>query len=176
MYNYDSNSYNELISNLNKTTETTGLFATGIWAFIWSILWFVIIFGILFLAWKIVYRWFLFKKAGKNGWEAIIPFYSSWTLYEISGFPGWFCFLGLASFIPFVKYVVPFASIAVGDPIYTGSLGIIPSMSICKKFNKTGAFWVLVWLLPYVGLPILAFGKDKYDSTKGEQKNIQPIK
>lgn len=167
MYNYDYNSYNELINNLDKTTETTGLFATGIWAFIWSILWFVIIFGIIFLAWTIVYRWVLFKKAGKNGWEAIIPFYSSWTLYEISGFPGWLCFIGIASVIPIVEYIVPFAYIA---------LGIVTSMSICKKFNKTGAFWVLVWLLPYVGLPILAFGKDKYDSTKGEQKNIQPIK
>ena len=168
MYNYDYNyDYNDLFSNLDKSSEATGLFATGIWAFIWSILWVVILFGVIYLAWTIVYRWFLFKKAGKNGWEAIIPFYSSWTLYEISGFPGWLCFLSVVSAIKYLNYLVPFAAIA---------LGIVTSISICKKFKKTGAFWVLVWLLPYVGLPILAFGKDKYDSSLGEQKNIQKIK
>lgn len=169
MYNYDYNyDYNvdSLFNNIEKSSESLGAFA-GLWTLLIGMIWLVIIVGLLITIWRIVYRWVLFTKAGKNGWEAIIPVYSSWTLYEVSGFPGWFCFIGFASFIPFVKYVVPFVYLAIG---------IVTSMSICKKFNKSGAFWVLVWLLPDIGLPILAFGKDKYDKTKGEQKNIQPIK
>lgn len=34
--------------------------------------------------------WKLFKKAGKNGWEAIIPFYNTYTLTEVAGLNWWF--------------------------------------------------------------------------------------
>ena len=122
-----------------------------------------------FLIWifTAIYRWQLFVKAGKNGWEAIIPFYSGWTLYEISGFPGWMSLIWLAAFIPGVRYVIGHATIA---------LSIVTSISICKKFNRNNNFWILVAILPIVGLAIIAFSDDKYDKTKGEQKNMQPIK
>ena len=155
-YSYD---YNNLINTYTVTNTY--------WGMAWGLFIFVLIFSLLICAWTIVYRWKLFMKAGKQGWEAIIPFYSGWTLYEISGFPGYLIFFSLISFIPFVKYIAPMAFIA---------LSLVTSISICKKFKKTGGFWVLVWLLPIVGYPILAFGKDKYDKTLGEQKNIQPIK
>ena len=159
-YYYSSDAYNDLINQYTNASNTWFGLTIGLAIFI-SIMFLIVV------AWTVVYRWKLFQKAGKNGWEAIIPIYSDWVLYEISGFPGWLVFAGLISFIPFVKYVAPFAFIA---------LSLVASISICKKFNKTGGFWVLVWLLPVVGYPILAFGKDKYDSTKGEQKNISPIK
>ena len=163
-YYYSSDAYNDLINQYtnNVTTASNYWFGLTVGLFI-----FLIIIALVFYAWKVIYLWNLFKKAGKNGWEAIIPFYNDWVLFEISGFPGWLIFAGFISFIPFVKYVAPYAYIA---------LSLVTAISICKKFNKTGGFWVLVWLLPIVGYPILAFGKDKYDPTKGEQKNIQPIK
>ena len=43
---------------------------------------------LLFLPILIVYLialWNLFKKAGRNGWEAIVPFYNTWVLSEIAG-------------------------------------------------------------------------------------------
>ena len=164
-YYYSNDAYNDFWNSYaNSVSSATKTYWFGL---TWGLFVVALIIALIVLAWTVVYRWKLFQKAGKNGWEAIIPFYSSWTLYEISGFPGWLIFAGFISFIPFVKYVAPYAYIA---------LSLVTAISICKKFNKTGGFWVLVWLLPIVGYPILAFGKDKYDPTKGEQKNIQPIK
>lgn len=119
------------------------------------------------IAFTVVVRWKIFLKAGKEGWEAIIPFYSGWTLYEVSGFPGWMSLISYISFIPIIKYIGPLAALA---------LAIVTSISLCKKFNRDGYFWILVALVPFVGLAIIAFSDDKYDKTKGEQKNMQPIK
>ena len=123
--------------------------------------------GLALIAFTAVYRWKLFIKAGKDGWEAIIPFYIGWTLFEISGFPGWMSLISYVSFIPVIRYIGPLAALA---------LSIVTSISLCKKFNRQGYFWLLVALVPFVGLPIIAFSNDKYDKTKGEQKNMQSIK
>ena len=36
--------------------------------------------------------WNLLKKAGRKGWEAIIPFYNTWVLAEIAGVALVVCF------------------------------------------------------------------------------------
>lgn len=38
----------------------------------------------------LVAEWKLFKKAGKKGWEAIVPFYNSYVLIEIAGLNWWY--------------------------------------------------------------------------------------
>ena len=38
----------------------------------------------------IVSNWKIFKKAGLEGWEALIPFYNLWCLVKISGLEWWF--------------------------------------------------------------------------------------
>ena len=37
----------------------------------------------------IVANWKMYKKAGKNGWECIIPVYGYWVLTEIAGLNWW---------------------------------------------------------------------------------------
>ena len=63
--------------------------------------------GILFaLALTVVViaaQWRIFEKAGKPGWAAIIPIYSTIVLLEIVGKPVWWIILFL---IPFVNLVV----------------------------------------------------------------------
>ena len=39
----------------------------------------------------------MYKKAGKQGWEAIVPFYSQWVLVEIAGLNWWWFLILLAS-------------------------------------------------------------------------------
>lgn len=161
---YSDNNIFESIRDLFKYNSESSNIIAGIGI---GLLTFIIL--LAFMAWVFtaIYRWRLFIKAGKNGWEAIIPFYSGWTLYEISGFPGWMSLIWIAAIIPGIKYIIGHATIA---------LAIVTSISICKKFNRKGNFWILVAILPIVGLPIIAFSDDKYDKTKGEQKNLQPIK
>ncbi|MDB4921607.1 signal peptidase I [Mucilaginibacter sp.] len=47
--------------------------------------------------------WLLFKKAGRHGWEALIPVYSSYVMLKISGRPAWWL---IWLFIPFFNYVI----------------------------------------------------------------------
>ena len=46
---------------------------------------FVSIIALAIIVLYVIGTWKLFKKAGKQGWEALIPFYSTYVLVEISG-------------------------------------------------------------------------------------------
>ncbi|MBQ3475632.1 MAG: hypothetical protein IJH20_05630 [Bacilli bacterium] len=161
---YSNNNILDFFKDLFNNNSEQAHIITGIGI---GILTFLILLGIAVWIFTTVYRWRLFIKAGKNGWEAIIPFYSGWTLYEISGFPGWMSLIWIGTMLPGVRYLIGHATIA---------LSIVTSLSLCKKFNRKGNYWILVALLPIVGQAIIAFSDDKYDKTKGEQKNMQPIK
>jgi hypothetical protein len=104
---------------------------------------------------EIIAMWKVFKKAGRGGWEAIIPFYNMWTLFEISGIHGAKIFFG---FIP------------VAGPIILLVYEIKAAISLSKKFHKSGGFAVLLILLSVVGYCILGFGNAEYDGKLGLQK------
>lgn len=109
---------------------------------------------------QIIAMWKVFEKAGKPGWAALIPFYNTYTLFEISGYPGLYVlFILIPCFGPIVLYVFE----------------ILAFISLSKKFNKSSAFAVLLILVSVVGFCILGFGNDEYDPSLGEQKNSQPI-
>lgn len=57
---------------------------------------------LLVIAIYIVYvigLWKLFKKAGKQGWEAIIPFYNTYVLVEIAGLNWWYFLIAISGSI-----------------------------------------------------------------------------
>ena len=160
MYNYD-------YGNLDRYASSANTFlgmAVGLAVF-------VIILAIAIAVLMIIAYWKLFKKAGKNGWEAIIPYYNSWTLNEISGAHWiWWIVLTIAS-----AGAGQGISIKLGDVITTGGAitsmcsvavilaTLVVSINVAKKFGKTTGFGVLCALLPFIGYPILAFGSAKYD-------------
>jgi hypothetical protein len=87
--------------------------------------------------------WFIVAKAGRPGWEGIIPIYNYYVLLKIVGRPGWWLIL---YFIPIVNFVI----------------AIIVLYDLCKSFAKSGA-WVLGFLfLPFIFFPILGFGEAQY--------------
>ena len=47
----------------------------------------------------VIGTWKLFKKAGKQGWEALIPFYSTYVLVEISGLNWWYFLIAISGTI-----------------------------------------------------------------------------
>ena len=89
----------------------------------------------------IVSQWIIFKKAGKKGWEAIVPIYNFIVLLEITGLPMWYIAL----------LFVPFANIYAMFKIY---------IELAHKFGKSTGFGVLSVFFGFVCLPILAFGKN----------------
>lgn len=95
----------------------------------------------------IVSLWFIFKKAKKPGWAAIIPIYNTIVMLEIIKRPWWWILLLL---VPLVNIVV----------------AIMLTYEMAQAFGKGGWFTVLLIFLPFIGYPILAFGSAKYTAPK----------
>ena len=106
-----------------------------------------IIFFVALSAFMVICWWKIFKKAGKEGWEAIIPIYTNIVALQITNNPMWLI----------VVFLVPGLN-AIGLPLYS----ILVAINLSKAFNKEGTFALLLIFVPIVGYPILAFGKDKY--------------
>lgn len=88
--------------------------------------------------------WVLFTKAGKPGWAAIIPIYNIIVLLEIVGRPIWWIILFL---IPIVNFIV----------------AIMVYIDLAKSFGKDTLWGCLILLLPFIFLPLLAFGDSQYE-------------
>lgn len=94
---------------------------------------------------------FIFKKAGRQAWEAYVPVYNTWVLLEISGKPGWWI---LVNFIPFVGSVIFFV------------LYIVAMLALAKRFGKGPLFAIFgLVLFSIIGMIILAFDKSTYSAS-----------
>lgn len=91
----------------------------------------------------LVAMWKLFKKAGKNGWECLIPIYNIIVLLEITELPTWYIAL----------FFVPFANIYAMFKIY---------IELAHKFGQSTGFGVAMVFFAIICVPILAFGDAQY--------------
>lgn len=100
------------------------------WYIIFAVLTIVALYGL----------WLLFKKAGKQGWESIVPFYREYVMAELTGRPAWWVFLLL----------VPIVNIFIFYGLY---------LDLLKSFGKR-RFWetAAAVLVPFIVLPI--WGRD----------------
>ena len=103
---------------------------------------------------QLIGMWKVFKKAGKGGWEALIPFYCNYVLIEIAGL-NWWWFLFF-----FAPLVLGFIGLA-----WLGSLAYLFAVFNCyynlsKKFNKGTGFAVCLTLFTPICIPILGFSKN----------------
>ncbi|MBR3131726.1 signal peptidase I [Candidatus Saccharibacteria bacterium] len=88
-------------------------------------------------------QWKIFKKAGKEGWKALIPIYNTYTLLQILNMEPLLCLLTM---IPFANFM----------------LGIVMNVKLAKSFGKTTGFAVGLILLGPIFQMILAFSDAKY--------------
>ena len=61
-----------------------------------AIIGFLLLIVIAYLIFYLVCLSKLFKKAGKKGWEAIVPFYSTYVLIEIAGLNWWYFLIAIS--------------------------------------------------------------------------------
>lgn len=85
----------------------------------------------------------VFAKAGKGWWAPLIPIYGNYCQFDITFGNGW---MFLLMFIPVVNFVV---AIAV-------------SIKLATVFGKGIGFGIGLIFLPFIFLPILAFGGAEY--------------
>lgn len=109
------------------------------------------IFGLLFAVVAVIALWQIFRKAGEEGWAAIVPYYNLYVLYKITWGNGWFFLLLL---IPFANFVI----------------GIITLVKLAKAFGKGGGFACGLIFLNFIFMLILAFSKDiQYVGVPGKE-------
>lgn len=85
----------------------------------------------------------VFQKAEKPWYAAFVPVWSDWVLLKVVGWSGWMMLLLL----------LPFAS---------GVIFIVASAMLAGQFRKDTSGIVLMIFLPFLMLPMLGFGSDKY--------------
>lgn len=112
----------------------------------------MIVFAILCLAvyvLTVIGLYKTFKKAGKPGWHAIIPFLNMYDMFEMGGQKGIYI---LFMFIPFI-----------GTLIYN-VYALLASYNITRAFKQSKGFLVGLTILPFIFTMILGFSKDmQYD-------------
>lgn len=87
--------------------------------------------------------WRVFEKAGRQGWEAIIPIYNLYVLTQIIEKPGYWALL----------MIIPYVNLVFG--IWSWNL-------LVKKFGKTEGFTIGIIFLPFIFIPILGFGDAQF--------------
>ena len=101
-------------------------------------------------------NWMIFQKMGRKGWEAIVPLYNGYVLFEELYGNGWRLLLVLI-------------------PIYNIYLVFKVCIDLAKRFHQSTGFGVGLALLYPVFGAILAFGNAVYGDGSQAQKGDDPI-
>ena len=109
----------------------------------------LIVIGLALLVLMIVAMWKIFEKAGEEGWKCIIPIYSNIVLLKIVGKPWWWLLLTI---IPYIGAI----------------WGVWQLNMLSKSFGKEEGYTVGIVFLPFVFLPMLAFGDARYLGPYGD--------
>lgn len=87
--------------------------------------------------------WKVFLKVKEPGWASIIPIYNLYILLKVVGRPWWWLVVSL---------------IPIGGVYVYGNV----SLDLAKSFGRGVWFGALLFFLPFVGYPVLGFGKSQY--------------
>ena len=113
----------------------------------------MIVYMIIMLAvavFSIVAMWKVFKKAGKEGWAALIPIYNLVVLFQISGIDPKKLFWFL---LPFIGQIIVFVYL------------IMAYINLAKAFGKSSGFAAGLIFLNVIFMGILAFDDSVYSGT-----------
>jgi hypothetical protein len=126
-------------------SESSGLFAlfsSGLFLLI------LLLIGII----AIICMWVVYSKANRPGWASIVPIYNAVVLLDIVHRPLWWIIL---FFIPCVDIIILF----------------IVYIDLAKVFGKGTGFGLGLIFLPFIFIPILAFGSAEYEGNI-ETRNV----
>ena len=129
----------------------------------------LIVLLIAFAVVLIIANWKMFKKAGKGGWECIVPVYGYWVLTEIAGLEWWWFLLAIADSILSILGIEYLSGVANLVSLFA-SFNIY--YNIARRFNKDKGISVLAGI--FSGIFILIFGfskKEVYNSNIPVSKN-----
>lgn len=91
----------------------------------------------------IVSEWKIFEKAGEPGWASIAPLYNLYVMAKITMGNGLFFLL---VFVPIAQMIIV----------------LIMGWKLIKAFGGGFGMFLLYLFLPFIALPIIAFGDAQY--------------
>lgn len=101
--------------------------------------------AIILIAVALAGAWSVFAKAGRQGWEAVVPIYNVYVLTVITEQPVWI----------FILSLIPVANVFAMAFLY---------LKLAKCFGQPWPFALGLLLLPFVFFPLLGFGDAAYES------------
>jgi hypothetical protein len=111
---------------------------------------------------ELIGLWKMFKKAGRNGWEALIPGHDAYVLFEMAGInPIWILGLVFGAIIAIIPIlgIIAFYAFVIFVLVWL-------NVRLAKSFGKETGYGVLMFFFPYVMYPILGIGSAKYTAPK----------
>ncbi len=131
-----------------------GIFGiTIIFIIVIAIIWLVVI-GL-----TIAGLWKMFKKAGEEGWKALIPFYNLYILCKLVGVtPWWLLIICISYVICSIPFIGAFASIVAIAAYYY--FFIILGIGTARSYGKEDVWTVGFLLVPFIFYPLIGFKKE----------------
>lgn len=150
--------------NVDSTVFTGILTGLGIFAMI------LLIITLAMIIVCIVAQWKLFKKAGKKGWESIIPIYNTWVLIEISGLNWWYFLIAISGSIFNLLNINGFGFIT---NVAGWFVNFLCFYNIAKKTKQNEILYgILGAFISFVPTLILGFSKNiTFDNTVAVSPN-----
>lgn len=103
---------------------------------------------LFFTAFYLICYWKIFVKAGRPGWESLIPIYNLYIITKISGKNGWWL----------LYLLIPLANIY---------FIIVLIRSFARSFGQGVGFTVGLIFLGFIFYPLIAFGNIHYVGPNG---------
>jgi len=125
--------------------------------------------GLLLVIWFVICCWRIFKKAGEKSWKALIPIYSTYTLFQIAWKPMMFWVVVVISLLGLTLFNTGIGFLEVLSALLTGAsilIWIILTYKLSKSFGHGDGFTIGLILLAPIFYGILAFGKSDYIGNK----------
>lgn len=119
------------------------------------------LFGIAAAVLEIVGQWKMFKKAGKEGYIALIPVYNTITEMRMAGMPLYYWFINYSAVVPFIGWI--------GTVVFL----FWKNIELAKAFGKGAGTGVLLTFFPYVMYPIIGLSSNyEYVGPNGEKEAV----
>lgn len=113
----------------------------------------------------------IYKKAGKSGWTAIIPFYNMYVLSEFTWGKGWYAFIYIG--ITILNNNIDISALSGILDLAIGVLSIMTLYKLAKAFGKGAGFTCGLIFLNPIFMGILAFSsKVKYIGVNGSTNDF----
>lgn len=135
----------------------------------WEVMMITMLIGLILAVIQLIGKWKIFKKAGRKGWEAIIPLYSTWILMVEVAKLNWWWFLIL--FAPSL-ITINLGKFGIILTLLELFITLLTNYNIAKKFHKDIWLAILMTFFPVIFYPIIGFSeKYVYDDSVLVSKN-----